>query len=217
MKKRLLSEKQQRDTLIFENIASFLKQEGFELLSKAALEKIYASIKLVPPSIQRTEDIKEKASFVLEKNKMIIQVNTGYNLEKKLFPKHGALSVIASDPINCPFEQERVFQREYKRTYASTPIKVQQLVEYLVEEIGYEHRPGIKSGGWATIVEITQDEFFWVHPKTHAIIKGLFDRAPKKSFVVKDQYKRSYYEGVSRGLLGIQKRRRDIKLPYKTE
>lgn len=212
--KALERKKKEKDLLIFKLLEMVAKENGMDPVSQQALEKIYKSIDLKVPDVPRTKDIKEKVSFVVFIGRLLLYLHTGFNAHEKEFSRNGALSLVIVDPFKKrKGDKERVFYRQFKRV-PGVQKKVEDHILFFLKELSHEDRPLLKNGEWASILEKSQDEFYWVD-KNKKVIRGLFDSASRDSWVQKIQKQRCSYESF-RKKKGIKKRRRKIKKPYKT-
>lgn len=207
-----IKKKKERDRMIFASLKLVAHNNKMFRLSERATSRIYESIGLQPPDVPRTKDIREKVSFVVGVGRMFLYLHTGYNPRKGEFPEDGALSIVIVDPFD---EKQRVFYRQLKQI-PGVDRKVEDHLEFFLKELSPDSRPVLKGGGWASILEVTQDQFYWVDKK-QAIIRGLFENADPRSWVSKIQKQKEGYEFSTRVNKKISVRRRDIKKPYKTK
>jgi hypothetical protein len=208
-----MSLKKQLDLMIFEAIKYVaLKVNNMEIRSEQVIKKIHEALGLIPPDVPRTEDLTEKVEFVKEKNRLVVSLYSGFNSVKGEFPKDGALQIVISQPGES-YDSERVFTRQFARRKGVEKI-VEDYLEYIFEEISEEKRPLTKNKNWASILEVTQDEFFWVDEEQN-IIRPFFENVQKGSLVEKNQKQRLYYDVYTRVKKGYKKRRREIKKQYK--
>lgn len=212
--KRAKRYKQEQDILIYESLKYIAVAMGFKPRSKEAIRKVHQSLGLVIPEVPRTDDLEDKSAFIIEVNRMIVSLYTDFNLETREFSKNGALKIVISVPTE-EYNSKRVFVRQFARIPGVDMI-VEEYLEYILDEISEENRPLTEKGNWASLLEITQDYFFWVDEEEN-IIRGFFENAPSGSLVEKNQYEREYYEMVTRKKRKYKKRRREIKKKYATK
>lgn len=209
------SKKQQRDFLIYEAIKYIALENKFEERTIESIQKVHKVLGLEIPDVPRTEDLEEKSAFIIEKNRMVVSLYTGFNLIRQEFNKNGALQIVISVPKGNSYDSERVFVRQFVRIPGVERL-IEDYLEYILEEISEKNRPLTSSGEWASLLEITQDEFFWVD-ENGIPIRGFFENTLVGSLVEKNQIQRIIYDTKVRSKRGFKKRRREIKKTYKTK
>lgn len=208
-------QKQKRDVVLFSRLKRIAVRKRMRQLTKVAIQKINKAIGLKKPDVLRTVDIEDKAAFIAGVGTMVVNLYTGFNLLKKEFNPNGSLEIVISQLVGNKNNTKRVFVRRFKRERGAGE-KVKQYLAYILKEISEEKRPQTKKGNWASIKEITQDQYYWVDEKER-IIRGFFDNAPADSLVRKIQEQREKYDIVTRPKKGFKKRRREIKKSYTTK
>ncbi len=206
-----LSEKQQLEMFIFDQLKKVANKFKLRQLSEEGLKKIYDHLGLVPPVAQRTKGLSKKVSFVVEVNRLIIYLHTTFNRETCQFTT-GSLSVVVEDPfLKTKKKNKRVFFRQFNKV-KGVDKKVEALIKFFIKEFKEENRPLTSHKEWATIKEKGQDNYVWADGRK--TIRSLFAFTYPKSLVYEIQKQREYYE-KTRLSRGVRSRRRDLKKPYR--
>lgn len=199
-----------------DTLSEYFRDYGFRSVTPAVLRKIYKALGLEPPDVLRTKDVKDREWKIKDINGYTISVHTTYNQVTGRFSEYGMPCIVIED-IACDKEDERrVLTRSFHRMPSGSFIHaIGKYIAFLTWELE-ENRPLTQKKNWAKIKEIGHDQFFWVDEEGKKI-RNFFAHANRGvfSFIYKDQNKRKHYTKVVRARLGIRRRLRDIRKPYK--
>lgn len=204
----LVEEKNTRNKEYFQKIKDCLIRLGFDELTKDRLEKIYMSLGLVPPDVDRTKDILDKVSFIKEINGYAIYVHTTFNRATGTFSKKGKIYIIIAKLIDR--DSKRILSRGFYRV-GDFHLKVSAHARFFVDQLKGQW-PITRKRNWAELKEVSHDSFYWVDEKGEKIM-DFFLRADTYKFVLETQLQHEAYER-RRKVLGVKKRHRKIRKKY---
>ncbi len=203
--------KRMRDSNYFRLLQGDLEKNGLWELTADVMEKIWTVNKLQAPDVERTADVKDRVSFIVNVHNYALTVHTTFNRAIGQFSPYGVVTIVI-EKLMDKSSKAILFRFFYRKADGGHIRRIDQYVRYILKELKYGW-PLTAKGNRAELKEFKNEQFHWVDEGGKKI-RIFFGNDPSFRLITRIERQKKYYHKVARKRLGVKGYRRNIRKKY---